>query len=1121
MPDRANRPPMYALLVGIDSYRAGVARLRGCVADVEAVRALLTERVPGVEILMLTDQDATRAAVTAAFTAHLGQAGPGQTALFWYAGHGSQRATAAAAGVEPDGLDETLVLYDSRDDGGRDLTDKELGALIAPVAATGAHVVIGLDCCHSGSGTREPPIDGVRLRRAPTDLRATVSPATAGATAGNPAPDGSGWEVPARHVLIAACRSDQTAKEIPVAGTSRGVLTVAFEHAFSGLDPAETYRDLLRRLRAAPALAGVSQQTPQLEVVDAADYGARVFSGAVVARSAHYLAAWDDATRSWYLDAGAVHGIPQDVADPAVVALYPLGGDPVGPPVETATVVRVLPHRSALRVPATTPARLERDRIYRAVVISWPLPKVGVVLDGAAAADGELVTAIAHSPLLVRADTGDLAVRGSDRGYRIFDATRSEEAVHRTGVDTPAATVVSSLEQMVRWRQVAELDNPGSAVAPDAVLVEFGTGETAVHAGETVTFPYVEGPEGAVPQTFSLTLRNTTTQVLYCAVLVLSESYAIDVLPFSNGGQLPPARAGLDSGSLTLRLTATVPTALWERGVVRRTDIFKVIVCTDEFDPLLLVQGGLPAPDVVSPADRGGSAPGALDRLLRRVQDREVEVVPDANLLIAEWSSRTYRVVSDRPTAAGQLSGPITLAGGVQLTPPDGLTGSVTATSSATVARDVVVSMVPPLLTDQPELWLEYSLGATRGGETALDVLEFHDVANPELVSREHYVELRLAEPLGSEESLLVLGFDGENHLVVGSSVRPAGSPGGTDRVRITTLPPAIEGRSLGSSIRLLLRRFVRTVVGDPAPVVRLAVATVEVATGTVVYDDDPAHIRAAVAQAQRVLLLVHGIIGDTEGMVLGAAEAGVDHPPIADLYDVVLTFDYENLATPISETAAFLAGKLGEVGLDGSHAMDIVAHSMGGLVSRWMIEISGGAQVHRLITAGTPNGGSPWSRIEDWAITILSFGLNRLAEIVWPAKVLGALVRLVEVVDRTLDDMAPNSAILRSLYAADDPGVQYMVLHGNRALVVSDVGDHGRIAAVLRGLKNSVVEAGLKRAFLGEVNDLAVSEPSALRLPSPRVPAAVTVADIACDHMTYFASREGRAAIAAAIAAE
>ena len=89
--------------------------------------------------------------------------------MFYYSGHGSQeQAPEEFWHVEPDRLDETLVCFDSRMAGCWDLADKELGKLVDEVAANAGHVVVILDCCHSGSGTRG---EVETVRRAPIDLR--------------------------------------------------------------------------------------------------------------------------------------------------------------------------------------------------------------------------------------------------------------------------------------------------------------------------------------------------------------------------------------------------------------------------------------------------------------------------------------------------------------------------------------------------------------------------------------------------------------------------------------------------------------------------------------------------------------------------------------------------------------------------------------------------------------------------------------------------------------------------------------------------------------------------------------------------------------------------------------
>jgi triacylglycerol esterase/lipase EstA (alpha/beta hydrolase family) len=130
-----------------------------------------------------------------------------------------------------------------------------------------------------------------------------------------------------------------------------------------------------------------------------------------------------------------------------------------------------------------------------------------------------------------------------------------------------------------------------------------------------------------------------------------------------------------------------------------------------------------------------------------------------------------------------------------------------------------------------------------------------------------------------------------------------------------------------------------------------------------------PVGVADKVAAASNILLLIHGIIGETEGMAKGlrlatdATGASVDAR-----FDLVLTYDYENLSTSIQGTARQLSKQLKEVG---PHAQDdkrltLLVHSMGGLVSRWFIEQEGGNRVvDHLVMCGTPNVGSPFGKID------------------------------------------------------------------------------------------------------------------------------------------------------------
>src|SRR5690349_14308392 len=82
-----------ALMVGIDRYRdPGISRLYGCRADIADALELLDARcAPGTKLdaKELYDDAATGTAIVDGFRRHLTRAGPDDTALFWFSGHGS------------------------------------------------------------------------------------------------------------------------------------------------------------------------------------------------------------------------------------------------------------------------------------------------------------------------------------------------------------------------------------------------------------------------------------------------------------------------------------------------------------------------------------------------------------------------------------------------------------------------------------------------------------------------------------------------------------------------------------------------------------------------------------------------------------------------------------------------------------------------------------------------------------------------------------------------------------------------------------------------------------------------------------------------------------------------
>ncbi len=110
-----------------------------------------------------------------------------------------------------------------------------------------------------------------------------------------------------------------------------------------------------------------------------------------------------------------------------------------------------------------------------------------------------------------------------------------------------------------------------------------------------------------------------------------------------------------------------------------------------------------------------------------------------------------------------------------------------------------------------------------------------------------------------------------------------------------------------------------------------------------------------------RVVMLVHGL--DEPGGIWDQLT-----PALVNDGHTVLQFEYANDQAIALSASRFLESmdQLQGVGVE---SIDLVCHSMGGLVSRDMITRDGfadcGIVVERLVTIGTPHGGSPWARMQ------------------------------------------------------------------------------------------------------------------------------------------------------------
>jgi len=1052
-------------------------------------------RPEALRLETLVDEQATRARVIEKFRQHLGQAGKYDSALFFYAGHGSQESSPEQFwAIEPDRLDETLVLWDSRQPSQWDLADKELAALIYEVASKQAHVAVVLDCCHSGSGTRAPgELRTEKVRRAPRDTRNRQIESflpLAQQAAARLSRD-SGWDLGEqnRHILLAACRDDQESSEYTAAGRKRGAFSYFLLEALRKAPGLLTYRDLAATVRACVALS-VPNQTPQVEVTDDADLDRPFLGGAIQPRAKGFLVSQNNG--EWLMDGGRIHGVPPPAGEEnASVALFDADAAvadmmKVSQAVALAAVVEVKAGHSRIQI---TRGELAPDKTYKAVLIAIPLPARHVRVTGVAARVATAQAAMAGSMFLMEATAeADFHLECTENEYRLRRGAdeRMMAAPART-----AEEAVLNLEHIAQWISFAELENPGSTITDEEFEVKLFAGRSGNQelTGTDLRLTAMRIAKGLTAQEFRLRFANHGNRDLYFGLLAMDELFQCSTSLIQAGVvKLSPGQEAWALDGKAIK--SQIPAALRAEGRTESRDILKLIVSTADFD----VRHATLDP-LGPPRGRRGRGPKAtvntLERLLARQQSRTISAASEDDE-IEDFRTRTVLITTVEPRVCVDVSGiaAADVGAGVRIDPHPALRAQARLTTLGETRSDLGNMILPPLFREE-EAGETVHFTASRGSAPSLAVLELNEVSNYDDVTPEVPLVVHLPVTLQEDEVLLPVAYDGEDYLVLGRAT----VDGGGTVVHIARLPYPVANRtrSLTGSIKILFQKFASPVLGSKYDYPILATAEWD-DKGKVNYDKDNGTVKAKVAKAQRVIVFVHGIIGDTTAM--GARLKPGPH-------DVFLTFDYENLHTTIEENAEGLQARLTAVGLGKGHQKEVIliAHSMGGLVSRWFVEKLDGHQVvSRVILCGTPNAGSPWSTAEDWVTGIASLALNYLTKISWEGRVIGYLFKGLEKIDNSLDEMKPGSPFLQRLAKLGDPRIPYTILAGNTSLASAADGER------VRRLLKKVLHRTASVAFLFEPNDVAVSVTSIESVDGVRTPRPDN-REVACDHMSYFSS--------------
>lgn len=531
---------IHALVVGIDRYRHSDARqpgavfsdLRGAVGDAQRFKQALAE-LYGVNVdvptdgacdssnavtTTLTDDCATRARILEALEQRITTLRPGDTLLFYFAGHGSRYRDDEARDQDT-GYNGTILPTDARNPDGSpgDIFDVELKALKDRATAAGLYFVSVFDSCNSATATRT---GAAGLSRSAPALVVAAPPSPAAASAG-----GDGY-----WVHLAAAQDGEEAQETGGVGTRAGVFTTALLDTLRmpGMRDA-TFGDLIHEVRLRVAARGHAAQTPSAEGTLTAALGAR-------SRTAVLYDVEHSGTTTT-LQAGTTSGITRG----SRFALYASQADAVARQarIATASVTSVAGATATLALDAVpdaaVPPRLVAEQVAHflpadslQVAVDLPAGPARDAVEAALRATGFAVESAEGGTRLLAAE--DIA---DEIALRADDGTLLAASLGRANDPAFGDRLTDALRKVARVQQLLALRTSGGS-GSEADPFQVAACIAADGYRPTACPPLQEGGVRRIGsgERITATVINRGTRPAYVYVLAIDPYNAVDlVLP--------------------------------------------------------------------------------------------------------------------------------------------------------------------------------------------------------------------------------------------------------------------------------------------------------------------------------------------------------------------------------------------------------------------------------------------------------------------------------------------------------------------------------------------------------------------------------------------------------------
>jgi caspase domain-containing protein/uncharacterized protein DUF4384 len=483
-PDDRTASTRWAFVVGISDYinfdDVEGGDLPGAEHDARSMRDMLLMKynLPEENIMMLLNQDATRAAMEEGITGWLVEnARPGDQITIFFAGHGSQMWD--ESGDEDDGLDETLAPADVDPTSTEfDISDDTFNDWLSMLPSD--NVIVFLDNCNSGTGTRDvTPLSRGRLLG--RDINDVEKPATVSRRALPGQDDETGFDADGARVLeLAAAQPFQQAVDafFPAGDGQEpfygGAFTTHMVRELWRAGADDTYEDAFQDAYEA-LKRNRFQQDPQISQ----DVSLRSFP-------IFFVEGGDDGIVDGMIPIASASGSTAELAGGMVLGITR------GSVLETEDGAKLVVSAVGQRTTTVDVVEGSVDEGDLARLVGFRYSETPLLVN-TGSADSEAIAALRNA---LGGDAGVRLVEEEDAFSHLFlrrlgEQTRivgSDGFVRQGGLPTGSAAgapVADALLREAAARRLADMENPGQRYG---VELEMTDGRTSFGLGETVKF---------------------------------------------------------------------------------------------------------------------------------------------------------------------------------------------------------------------------------------------------------------------------------------------------------------------------------------------------------------------------------------------------------------------------------------------------------------------------------------------------------------------------------------------------------------------------------------------------------------------------------------------------------